>query len=183
MDNKKENQRGDNRPLKVAAYCRVATAEQAKDAEPQYNKIQIKNFCGQEVTVKPHFMLYDVQDFMGRKMTIPGISLTEKTENGEEPFAVLTKSFGEFIGAKDCAYIDTNNCPFADEFLKRGIAQDTGFAKQSGFCTYPLWKFDENFLHQIGGEKYEKYSEAYDDYMNFDDGGDEELGETFEQSM
>ncbi len=165
MDKKQHNQRGGNRPLKVAAYCRVTTAEQANDTKPHYSSIPIKDFSGQIITVKPRLMLYAVKDFMGRRMTIPGISLTEETANGEEPFAELTKSFGEFIGIKACAYVDTNNCPFADEFLKLGIARDTGYTKQSGFCIYPLWKFDEDFLRQIGSEEYEKYSQAYDNYM------------------
>ena len=30
---------------------------------------------------------------------------------------MLTTSFGEFIGAKDCAYIDTNNCYFASQLF------------------------------------------------------------------
>ncbi len=118
---------------------------------------------------------------MGKKMRIPGISLIEENGNGEEPFAALTKSFGEFIGAKDCAYIDTNNCPFADEFLKLGIARDTGLTKQSGFCTYPLWKFDEIFLKQIGGAEYEQYSEDFDKYM-LGNSEDEDIGDIGEDN-
>ncbi len=124
---------------------------------------------------------------MEKPMTIPGISLTMKNSDGiEEPFAVLTKSFGEFIGAKNCAYIDTNNCPFADAFIKLGIARDTGFTKESGFYSYPLWAFDEHFLRQIGGAEYEKYSQEYDDYMKMaDDDADEDENEvlSFTQSM
>ncbi len=170
--NSNQNQRGDNRPLTVSP-----------EKEIDYNKIQIKDFFGYDYTLRPHFMLYDVTDFIGRKMVLPGISLTAETEYGEEPFAVLTKSFGEFVCMKDCAYIDTNNCPFADEFIKLGIAEDTGFTKNSGFCIYPLWKFDENFLREIGGEEYEKYSEAFDKYMNCGEamGDDEDI--SFEQSM
>ena len=31
----------------------------------------------------------------------------------KEQFAILTKSFEEFIGLKNSAYVDINNCPFA----------------------------------------------------------------------
>ena len=55
----------------------------------------------------------------------------------------LTVSFGEFIGLKDSAYIDTNNCRFAQQLLDQGIAVDTGLRKSSGFCEYPLWGFQE----------------------------------------
>lgn len=165
MITKKQNEGGDIRPLKVAAYCRVATDKQLNDTTPDHRKIKIKDYYGEEITINPQFIRYSVTDFMGRKMTIPGISLTVDTSEGEEPFAVLTKSFGEFIGMKDCAYIDTNNCAFANIFVDLGIAQPTGFTKESGFCSYPLWKFDEGFLKQIGDMEYEQYSEAFDEYM------------------
>ena len=66
---------------------------------------------------------------------------------------------------KDCAFIDTNNCPFAPQLLSDEIAQDTGHSKISGYCEYPLWVFKEDFLKEIGGEKYEQYFEQFDAYM------------------
>ena len=83
----------------------------------------------------------------------------------KEQFAILTKSFGEFIGLKNSAYVDINNCPFAPQLLNRGFANDTGLYKESGFCSYPLWTFDETVLKESGGEKYERYARAYDEYM------------------
>ena len=76
-----------------------------------------------------------------------------------------TKSFEEFIGLKNSAYVDINNCPFAPQLLNRGFAKDTGLYKESGFCSYPLWTFDETVLKETGGEKYERYARAYDEYM------------------
>lgn len=58
-----------------------------------------------------------------------------------------------------------NNCPFAPQLLNRGFAKDTGLYKESGFCSYPLWTFDETVLKETGGEKYERYARAYDEYM------------------
>lgn len=83
----------------------------------------------------------------------------------KEQFAILTKSFGEFLGLKNSAYVDINNCPFAPQLLNRGFAKDTGLYKESGFCSYPLWTFDETVLKETGGEKYERYARAYDEYM------------------
>ena len=101
-----------------------------------------------------------------------------KEDNGFHPFAVLTKSFGEFIGQKNCAYIDTNNCPFADQLLAQGIAIDTGLTKQSGFCTYPLWQFNEDFLKSADSEHYKLYSEGFDAYMESMNPSEDE-GQTF----
>ena len=75
------------------------------------------------------------------------------------------KLFVKFLTLKNCAYIDANNCPFALQLLADGIAQDTGYSKISGYCEYPLWVFKEDFLKEIGGDKYERYSEQFDAYM------------------
>ena len=61
--------------------------------------------------------------------------------------------------------IDLNNSPFTTELLQRDLAKDTGFYKEIGFCKYPLWEFKEEFLKQIGEEKYKQYSDEYDKYM------------------
>lgn len=143
--------------------------------------ITIKNWFGRTVTVSPQLILYEVEDYMGRDMIIPGIELVQITDGDEEAFEDrITKSFGEFIGVKNCAYIDLNNCPYATELLELGIAKDTGFTKHSGFCEYPLWEFDEKFLKDIGGEEYERYSNQFDRYMY---GEPDMEDENFEQSM
>lgn len=127
----------------------------------------ITDYFGDKILLAPHVGLYTVQDFMGEELPGLAIVLDEVNPiNGErDQYGVLTVSFGEFIGMKNCAYIDTNNCSFADQLLKYGIAEDTGFTMPSGFCTYPLWKFNEDFLKAIGGEQYKEYSDAYDNYM------------------
>ena len=50
---------------------------------------------------------------MGKEM--PGLAIVlEDVTNVAEPeeYCMLTVSFGEFIGMKNCAYIDSNNCDF-----------------------------------------------------------------------
>ena len=138
------------------------------------NVLKIKDFLGQEQEVIPKLFLYEVRDFMGKKMTIPGIQLYNREDGMLMPYATLTKSFGEFIGAKNCAYIDTNNYSFAPQLLAMGFAKDTGLTKESGRCTYPLWVFEESFLKEIGGEKYERYSREYDAYMRSFEGDEDD---------
>lgn len=122
----------------------------------------IKDYFGREVVLRPRLELYSVCDFMGEEM--PGIAIILDDNQSNEQYAVLTVSFGEFISLKNSAYIDTNNCPFASQLLKEGIARETGFTKQSGFCSYPLWIFTEEFLKEIGAENYKIYDEAYKNY-------------------
>ena len=127
----------------------------------------ITDFLGQKVTLHPRLELYTVHDFMGQEL--PGIAIamdfTDPETGRLEQYAILTKSFGEFIRLKNSAYIDTNNCYFAQQLLEQGMAKDTGFYKESGYCTYPLWQFEETFLQKIGREHYETYAQQYDAYM------------------
>ena len=138
---------------------------------------EIITFTGEKRLIKPRLELYTHKDYMNKDLPGLAIMLDDVTtgEQEVEPYCDLTTSFGEFIGIKNCAYIDTNNCDFADQLLKAGIGKDTGFYKASGFCTYPLWVFDENFLKEIGAENYEKYSQSYDEYMHEVYGGNDEI--------
>lgn len=135
------------------------------DPEKPEDVFTIHNWFGNAVTVRPRVELYSVNDFMGREMPGLAIVLDEADYVPGEQFAVLTVSFGEFIGLKNAAYIDVNNCPFAHELLEAGIAEDTGLTKSSGFCDYPLWVFDEDFLREHSNGAYEEYEQEYDAYM------------------
>lgn len=147
------------------------------EKEDEVPKLKI-TFLDKEWELLPEVTAIIAPDFMGTEQLNIGLNLYTEGENGLEPFAELTKHFGEFIGQKNCAYVDTNNCPFADQLLAQGIAIDTGLTKQSGFCTYPLWQFNEDFLKSANGKIYELYSESYDEYMESMNPSDDE-GQTF----
>ena len=134
-------------------------------------EIEFKDYFGDQLTLKPRVELYSVKDFTGRKM--PGLAVVFDTaDEYPEQYGVLTVSFGEMIGLKDCAYIDVNNFPEAGQLLEKGIAEDTGFTKRSGFCEYPLWHFSEDFLKECGGENYREYAKAYDGYFAAEENGE-----------
>ena len=138
----------------------------------------VRGVTGTLVELTPEVVLYNSIDYMGKPQFNLGIRLYCKDAGGLEPYANLTVNFHEFIGMKNCAYIDTNNCPFANEILKTGIARDMGVTKQSGYCTYPLWEFDRRFLEQIGGETYQLYSDKYDEYMENAFADDEDMDDS-----
>lgn len=119
-----------------------------------------------EVELHPKLDLIEVKDFMGETHHNLYIGFDYYEDGAKLPYADFTVSFGEYIGMKNCAYVDTNNCRFADAILKTGIATDTNLTKQSGFWEYPLWIFKPEFLSDIGKEKYEIYSKEYDKYMS-----------------
>ena len=128
---------------------------------------EIKDLFGSNIKVEPRLELYCVTDFFGNDGYGIAIELDEVNEKNEcgEPYATLTVSFGEMIGLKNCAYVDTNNCHFAEQLLKQGIAKDTGLKHRSGYCTYPLWQFDEKFLRSIGEENYKEYADVYEELV------------------
>lgn len=62
-----------------------------------------------------------------------------------QPFADLTVMLEDSPLHNDDrhAYVDTNNCPWAPQFLKdSGFAEPTGMVWFSGYCMYPLYKFN-----------------------------------------
>ena len=143
---------------------------------------KIKTIDNREVEVTPKVQLYSVKDFMGKDMHSLAITFDwiNPESNMLEPYAMFTKSFGEFIGAKNCTYIDTNNCPFAEQLLEYGFARNTGLTKESGFCKYPLWEFKEDFLKEHGAKNYILYCNEYDKYMKDNFGYEEEEENTEE---
>ena len=127
---------------------------------------KIKDSYGRELMVQPRLSLYSVRDFVGKEMPGLAITLIDATDsNDPTDYCDLTVSFGEFIGMKNCAYIDTNNCDFADQLIKQGMATKTQFTKRSGFCEYPLWMFEEKDLREMGEAAYETYCSECDKYM------------------
>ena len=127
-------------------------------------------YLGEKVVVEATVESYKVRDFAKKRLRGLCIQLLEVTEQEgcemKTPYATITKSFGEFIGIKNAAYVDLHNCPFAKKFLEMQVAQETLLSKQNEYCTYPLWLFDEDFLKEIGGEKYRAYSDSFDKYVN-----------------
>lgn len=59
-----------------------------------------------------------------------------------EPYGNLTVNLGERL-PENMAYVDTNNMPDAERFIKdNDLGTFAGKKKQSGFCEYPLYKFN-----------------------------------------
>lgn len=50
---------------------------------------------------------------------------------------------------KALAFVDTNNNPWAEQFIKTNeLGKPTGFFGFSGFCTYPEYEFDLKKLNK-----------------------------------
>lgn len=63
------------------------------------------------------------------------------------PFAVLTVNLTNSHLEVPYAYVDVNNCPWAEKFIEdNNLGEDTGAVKQSGYCVYPLYRFNKDII-------------------------------------
>lgn len=94
--------------------------------------------------------LYLVADTYENNGTL-AVVVMEVFDNGtEEMFDVITTNLAWSDAADEThAYIDTNNCSWAEKMLKKmKFAKPTGFMGHSGYCTYPLYEFNLKKFHE-----------------------------------
>ena len=87
---------------------------------------------------------YRVCLFITKYMSNDTLALVMHTDEGE-PFCNLTTNIADSdtLCGNTMAFVDTNNCPWAEDFIAENkLGVPTGIYGQSGFCTYPLYKFD-----------------------------------------
>ena len=84
-------------------------------------------------------------------------------ESGDpEPWATLTVNLpGQ--RQKNHAFIDTNaDSEFPTWLIRHGLAIPTGRTMQSGFCTYPEYRFRANRLQELNPEGYAGYLKNFE---------------------
>lgn len=73
------------------------------------------------------------------------MSVQERCDGDIEPYADLTVNLPGFPCEKYCAFVDTNNFSQAESLIRKyKLGKPTGRLGQSGYCTYPEYKFDMN---------------------------------------
>lgn len=72
----------------------------------------------------------------------------EQEQGWWEPYGTLTKNLG-YLTSTSRAYLDANNMPDLVEFvLEKGWCEKVG-EERSGFCTYPLVEFTDEFINEV----------------------------------
>lgn len=105
------------------------------------------------------------------------VELVDNSEGYPVPYSRITVNIDEFVDPEYTgliAAIDTNNNPDITKFLEsNNLAKFTGKVATSGYCTYPIYKFDENALRESCPELFEKHMEmmnqhkkAYEKFIN-----------------
>ena len=92
--------------------------------------------------VKTFFGDYDVEVKTAKYADNGNLAVQLYDASDGCPFARLTVNLGKKL--KDgMAYLDTNNCPWAEDFvIENGLGEETGDIGMSGYCFYPLYKFN-----------------------------------------
>lgn len=70
----------------------------------------------------------------------------------EDPvWGIVTVNIDDGIKLEEnYAYLDTNNCPRIDiAIFEAGIGVPTGMYGMSGYCRYPLYKFDLSKIPEV----------------------------------
>lgn len=92
-------------------------------------QMKVKGFFGNDVTVTMTKQKYDNGNLRIQLWCDDG------------PFATLT-TYSEKKLPEGHAYVDTNNCPWAEQFIKKyNLGVHQGKFKMSGYCCYPMYKF------------------------------------------
>lgn len=91
--------------------------------------------------VNTQFGTYEVYFVVSKYFCNDNLCL-ELFEVESGPFARMTVNLDEKLDG-NMAYIDTNNCKWATDFIERySLGKDTGKRRESGWCTYPLYEID-----------------------------------------
>lgn len=100
--------------------------------------------------VETDFGTYEVE--LGVSEYINNGSLAIELIDAEErdTFAVLTVNIEEEGADKETAYVDINDCPWAPKFIKENeLGEFAGKYGESGFCVYPLYKFNLDKIKEV----------------------------------
>ena len=101
--------------------------------------------------VKSYGKTYNVRIVAYKYANNKSLALSLITDEGE-PFCNLTVNIMDsMIWANETtAFVDTNNCPWAEEFITENeLGEYMEIRGASGFCTYPLYKFNLEKLEKI----------------------------------
>ena len=70
-------------------------------------------------------------------------SLVVSIWNDSGCVAKITTCLDSLLVHENEAFLDTNNCPWATHFVQEYcLAEPTGITEKSGFCEYPLYRFN-----------------------------------------
>ena len=110
-----------------------------------------------------------VNSYVDNKNLYVGLNYYDEEMEGMFPFTAVTVNVDKLPYLQ--AAIDTNNNGHSIiEFLEEnGLGKLTGEYQQSGFCTYPVFKFNEEKLQELCPEEFEEYKQLHGKGISLND--------------
>ena len=88
-----------------------------------------------------------------------GLMLNTEYDGEEVEYCRLTVNIMPYL-PPFFAYLDTNNVPCAEQFVKENkLGVFAGIMGNSGYCSYPLYRFDKDRLRELAPEEMAVYEE------------------------
>lgn len=110
-----------------------------------------------------HPIQLQVTSYLDGNLAIEMIAWDDGTS---EPWATLTVNLPG-RRQKDHAFIDTNaDSEFPIWLIRHGLARPTGRTMQSGFCTYPEYRFRADKLKELDPEGYASYTKQFEGWCS-----------------
>ena len=103
-----------------------------------------------KVMVKTEYGNYEITSVaMSRYRADNSLAIELWCDDG--PFARLTVCLIDKLKENE-SYVDTNNCPWAEDFIEEyGLGEIVG-CKASGYCLYPRVAFNMDRIRELFGE-------------------------------
>lgn len=130
--------------------------ENADTKIPPVPPMTFIDFKGDANLVFPH-----LNSYLDNNNLYLGLVTEDLEWGGLTPYCDVTVNIDPLPYLHSC--IDTNNNPQqVIEFLeKNGFGEDTGMHMFSGFCMYPVFRFNEEKLREIDPEMFAAYAKAH----------------------
>lgn len=100
--------------------------------------------------VETDFGTYEVELGVSEYLNNGSLAIELIDAEERESFAILTVNIEEEGAGKETAYVDINDCPWAKKFIEDNeLGEFTGKYGRSGFCVYPLYKFNLDKIKEV----------------------------------
>lgn len=134
---------------------RYESKEENKKMEREKQKEKLV-YCSEYIG-ETEVVLY-MQQYRNNGQIFLGLAHWE--DGGYEPFANITVNIDEPT-PDYCGYLDTNNLSNVEKFVvAHKLGEFTGFTGRSGYCEYPLYRFNAEKLRELCPQQMTEYERS-----------------------
>lgn len=130
--------------------------EKADDQTPSLAPMTYIDFCGDANLVFPRLNFYVDNDNL-----YLGLVSEDLEWGGLEPYCDVTVNIDPLPYLHSCIDTNNNGAKMIAFLEQNGFGEDTGMHMFSGFCLYPVFRFNEDKLREIDPEMFDAYAKAH----------------------